>query len=189
MAEKNKKKMTRGKILSVFAVMLMLATAFAGVSFIAFNDDDSSAYAPSGSGTKSDPYTSIDMEADSVEQYFRNNNKYVRAGTVFNIIEHDDGEMYYWVSSVTAGHGLTVDVNAGVLSGTLSGTGTVTMVVSATDGTCEPGTASYTFTIVAAEATWTVDMLSDPGSIASYGSKKIVRNSTWSSSGLSLIHI
>ena len=176
----------RRRAFALLAVMLMLATAFAGVSFIAFNDDDSSAYAPSGSGTKSDPYTSIDMEADSVDQYFRNNNKYVRAGTVFNIIEHDDGEIDYWVSSVTSGHGLTANTNTGVLSGTLSGTGTVTMVVSQTDGWGEPGTASYTFTIVAAVTNYTVTISAGTGGSVSKSSVSVPSGTSISTSGNTL---
>lgn len=101
----------------------------------------------SGTGTINDPYTMVNIDATSVYQYFNGNDKYVRAGTIFNITDYDDGDIDTWVNSVTSGHGLYVDTSDWALKGTLTGSGTVTMEVMENDGSTE-GSATYTFYIV-----------------------------------------
>ena len=184
MAEKNKKKMTRGKILSVFAVMLMLATAFAGIFIISFSDDDSSAYATSGSGTKSDPYTFIDIGAHSGGSIL--DSSFVLVGSSITLTNDDYDDIDYIVNDVTSGHGLTVNYQG--VSGTLTGTAgqTVTITVDWVDYGGDSGTYYHTFTIAAAVTNYTVTINAGTGGSVSKSSVSVPSGTSISTSGNTL---
>ncbi len=151
------------KLLSMFMASLMLALAFTGVSFIAFNDDDSSA-ATLGSGTQADPYTFIDIGAHSGNIL---NSSYVLVGSSITLTNDDYDDIDYNVNDVTSGYGLTVNYQG--VSGTLTGTAgqTVTIVVDWVDYGGDSGTYYHTFTIVAA-STHTVSLSWTVGTAVNY---------------------
>ena len=115
---------------ALFAVMLMLATAFAGLTFIGSTmiDEDTSA----GGGSSSSPLDSLSMGILDADGTY-----YVKVGGTVNVTPNpQSGGMH--VNSVTSGYGLSCTTNGGTaktLSGTISKAGTITCTVTNFAGT------------------------------------------------------
>ncbi len=140
---------SKRRAFSIFAVVLILATAFAGASFIgsAITDEDSSA----GGGSSSSPLDSLSDTASMVDGTY-----YVKVGGSVSVTPDPQGGGIH-VTSVTSGYGLSLTSSAGAktLSGTISKAGTITCSLKSFSGTTDYGT----FTIVAVSSGYTYTLI------------------------------